>query len=447
MGDLDNPPQLSDVEQQLLQRDRQLQAVVSMTHALQTHVMLDDLIRQAVLTSMATVDADACSLLLHDRDRKLLIFRHVEGAAKAVLTGVEISDAQGIAGAVFHSGIPRISHDVKTDRSHSGAIDAKTNYHTSSMVTVPLRAGGEEAIGVLQALNKHSGTFDEHDIAVLQVLSTQVAAAIITAQLNERAKAVTIVELMGQISHDIKNLLTPVSMAGQTLRLMLEDFSLHVREKLATSSPENAAVVDAIQLMISNIDEDAKEMLDILDESAQIAQLRAKEIADSVKGLTSPPEYSEADLNDVMQGVCRVLRVVAEQHGVSLREELGTLPIARLDTRRLYNAAYNLVNNALGATPAGGSVTVRTGFRRGGDFPEGNYVQMSVADTGHGMPPETANILFSGRVRSTKAGGTGLGTLVVRNVIDAHGGQLFVDSEQEKGTTITARIPLREAGE
>ena len=248
---------------------------------------------------------------------------------------------------------------------------------------------------------------------------------------------------MGQISHDIKNLLTPVSMAGQTLRLMLEDFSLQVREQLTGCSSGDARVALAIQGMVDNIHRDTNEMLDILNESAQIAHLRAKEIADSVKGLTSPPEYADADLNDVMQGVCRVLRLVAEQHGILLREELGVLPMTRLDTRRLYNAAYNLVNNALGATPAGGTVTVRTDCCGSGTFPAGNYLQLSVEDTGHGMPPETAKILFSGRVHSTKPGGTGLGTLVVRNVIEAHGGQLSVASELGKGTTITARLPLQ----
>ena len=60
------------------------------------------------------------------------------------------------------------------------------------------------------------------------------------------------------------------------------------------------------------------------------------------------------------------------------------------------------------------------------------------------MPPEVAAILFTGSVRSTKPGGTGLGTRVVRNVIEAHKGQLFVDSVQDEGTTITARIPLRD---
>ena len=197
MSHFDHPRQLSDCEQRLLQRDRQLQAVVSITHALQSHATLDELIRQAVLTSMATVDADAGSLLLHNPDRKMLIFHHVAGASKEVLTGLEISDSQGIAGAVFHSGIPRINHDVKDDCSHSAAIDELSQYRTVSMITVPLQAGSEEAIGVLQVLNKCTGMFTDDDLAVLQVLATQVASAIITAQLNERAKAATIIELDG----------------------------------------------------------------------------------------------------------------------------------------------------------------------------------------------------------------------------------------------------------
>jgi signal transduction histidine kinase len=66
-----------------------------------------------------------------------------------------------------------------------------------------------------------------------------------------------------------------------------------------------------------------------------------------------------------------------------------------------------------------------------------------VQDTGVGMPPDVVEKLFTGRVRSTKPGGTGLGTRVVKNVVDAHGGRLQVDSVENVGTTIAIRIPLR----
>ncbi len=434
----------TEIARRLQHRERQLHAVVSVTHALQSRLDLDELLRQAVLTAMATVDANAGSLLLHDAERKKLVFRYVEGPAKAKITGLEIADTQGIAGDVFQAGKARISLDVNAERAHIHDIDNASDYQTRNMITVPLAARTGDVIGVMQILNKETGRFDEDDLEVLDVLATQVTSAIITAQLHERAQAAAIVDLMGQISHDIKNLLTPVSMAGQTLRMMLDDFQQQITDELSHPLQDPQELAAKIGEMVSRVTEDVSVIFEILDESTQIAQQRSKEIADSVKGMSAPAVYEMTDLNEVVRGVARVLTIVAEQQGVTLVEAVDEPVTALLDAKRMYNAIYNLVNNAIGATPNGGRVTIHTAIAPAGEFPDGHYVQVSVSDTGSGMPPEVAAILFTGRVRSTKPGGTGLGTRVVRNVIEAHKGQLFVDSVQDEGTTITARIPLRD---
>lgn len=427
----------------LRQRERELEAVITVTRALQAQVRLEELMEQAVRAAMSTVEADAGSLILHDPEREKLVFRHVEGPTRDKVMGLEIADTQGIAGEVFHSGEARISHDVMSDRAHILDIDQAANYRTRNMITVPLRAGAGETIGVLQILNKHTGLFDAEDLAVVEVIASQVASAIVTTQLFERAQAAAIVDLLGQISHDIKNLLTPVSMAGQTMRVMLDDFRAEVARRLADPDTDAAAVLPAIGQMVEQISMDVAEIFDILEESTAIARQRTKELADSVKGFTSPPVYELADLNEVVTGVCRVLRVVAEQHGITLVQDTPQPALVSHDARRMYNAVYNLINNALGATPDGGRVTVRTAVIADGAFPDGACVEVAVTDTGCGMSPETAAKLFTGRIQSTKPGGTGLGTRVVKNVIAAHNGRLYVESEEGQGTTIRARIPLR----
>jgi signal transduction histidine kinase len=437
-------PRLEALELHLRARDRQLQAVVRISHVMQAQVELDELFRNVVVAAMETMDADAGSILIHDPARGTLVFRHVEGPSKDIITGMEIVDTQGIAGAVFQSGEPRISHDVKTDRSHTADVDRKSKYHTESMITVPLQAGTGDRIGVLQILNKHVGIFDAEDLEVSEVLASQVASAIITAQLYQKAQAAVIVDLLGQISHDIKNLLTPISMAGDTLRMMMDDFHTQISAQLEAPPEDIREMVPQLRCTCSNIYQDVIEIFAILDESTKIAQQRAKEIADTVKGLTTEAVYEPTDLNEVVRGVFRVLTVVAAQAEVTLQSDLGDVPTCLLDARRIYNAIYNLVNNALGATPHGGSVTVHTRICRDGAFPDGAYIEAAVQDTGCGMSPETAAKLFTGKVRSTKPGGTGLGTRVVKNVVEAHGGRLLVDSVIDEGTTITLRLPLRE---
>jgi signal transduction histidine kinase len=139
---------------------------------------------------------------------------------------------------------------------------------------------------------------------------------------------------------------------------------------------------------------------------------------------------------------------VADKQGVTLQLDVSEgLPKIWVDPKRLYNAIYNLVNNAIPETPSGGSVTVRIRFV-GGDapFPDGNYMLIEVADTGRGMPQWVKERLFTDRVVSTKPGGTGLGTRIVKNVVDAHGGTISVESEEGKGTTFYIKLPVEPPG-
>ena len=95
-----------------------------------------------------------------------------------------------------------------------------------------------------------------------------------------------------------------------------------------------------------------------------------------------------------------------------------------------------MVNNAIPETPAGGSVTIT------GDLSEnGQEVLLSFTDTGRGMPPEIVQTLFTYGAVSRKSGGTGLGTKIVKDVVDAHGGTITVESTEGQGTTFTIRLP------
>ena len=157
---------------------------------------------------------------------------------------------------------------------------------------------------------------------------------------------------------------------------------------------------------------------------------RVKEIADSVKGLTRPLQFAPCRVDDVVAAVMETLRVLADERQVALRTEaLEELPVISADESRLFNALYNLVNNAIPEVPSGGSVTVRGRTEAGG-----STILLSVIDTGKGMSPEVRDSLFTYRAISSKAGGTGLGTKIVKDVVDAHGGSISVESEEGKGT-------------
>jgi len=158
--------------------------------------------------------------------------------------------------------------------------------------------------------------------------------------------------------------------------------------------------------------------------------------------LSAPLQLADCRLSDVVGSVVETLGLVAEQKGITLRTDgLDALPPMPVDERRLYNAFYNLVNNAIPEVPAGGSITIRGRL----DSAAGT-VCLSVIDTGQGMPPEVRDSLFSGHAISRKTGGTGLGTKIVKDAVDAHGGQITVESREGRGTTFHIRLPLSPRG-
>ena len=245
-----------------------------------------------------------------------------------------------------------------------------------------------------------------------------------TADLLEQTKLAGVTMILGDISHDIKNMLMPVLNGAKLLDEELRDHYAHLPEVTPT------------QIEITKTF--SREAIDMIVNNARRIQGRMREIADTVKGISSPLRFRACQVSEVVKGVFDTLRFYATEKGVALHTQgLGALPPIQADENRLFNALYNLVNNAIPETPADGSVTV-TGVI-GSD---GTTVIISVKDTGKGMTPEIRESLFTKGAMSGKAGGTGLGTKIVKDVVDAHSGTITVDSEQGEGTTFTLRLPI-----
>ena len=110
-----------------------------------------------------------------------------------------------------------------------------------------------------------------------------------------------------------------------------------------------------------------------------------------------------------------------------------------LDAQQIGRVLNNLVSNALRHTPAGGSVTVRA-------YPQRGNVVVEVADTGEGIPPEDVPHLFEQffrgeKSRSRATGGSGLGLAIAKAIVEAHGGQIYVESTVGQGTRFAFALP------
>lgn len=430
---------LLELQTQLDHRERQIDALRRTSEALFSKTSVDDLVRETLTLATDVLRADSGSLLLHDPANDTLVFRYVIGPAAPTLTGFVMPSSQGIAGRVFGSAEPDLTHKVSEQKDFNRSVDEKTGYHTESMMTVPVRRSESDPIGVMQILNNAEHLFDEHDLEVLQVLSAVAASAIDHARLSNEARKAAIVNVIGDISHDIKNMLTPIQTGVWTLESLLDEM-FHmleaINEEAGTEGPLAEKLTDAMSL----VREDYGWILQNALDAAEKVQSRTKEIADAVKGESAAPFFEEADVNDTAQEVARALRLVAHDKQIDLQLDLDLEPaIAEFDRKQLYNALYNLVNNAIPETPEGGSVTIRTRRARKDE----DSLSIEVQDTGRGIPEHVRSKLFTADAVSTKPGGTGLGTRIVADVVRRHGGTITVASEVGRGSVFAIRLPLR----
>lgn len=427
-------------EERVRRRERELEAIRRVTRALSSATEEASVVRTALHTALEVVNAEAGSVLLYEPDSGRLEFRYVEGGGGDRLRGSFLAVTEGIAGEVFRSGHSRVSQDVRAEREHAKSVGIRAGYATRNMVTVPLSQPEGQPLGVMQVLNKRKGPLDEADLRVLEILASEVALAIAQARLYREAKVAEVVRLLGDISHDVKNMITPVVACADILEAIIGDLRRRPRPTDGREDEQHSARGIAYDPGFH------VEAIAMLRDAACRIQDRVKEIADCVKGVTTPLRLAPCDLNTVASQVVRMLRPVGEHDQIEVWLQEGTdLPLVEADADRLYSMLYNLADNGMEAIRRAqrpGRVTIAAAAGPAGPFPEGRFVSVEVTDTGCGMGPETLRSLFTPAVRSTAALGTGLGTKIIRDAVEAHGGEIAVESALGMGTTFRVKLPL-----
>ncbi len=146
--------------------------------------------------------------------------------------------------------------------------------------------------------------------------------------------------------------------------------------------------------------------------------------------------FGQDDLNVIVRDTIELLRPELKAKNILLITELYPQAlVSRLNTHLLKVALAHIIRNAIEATSPQGKILVRTGVEKG-------YALLTVQDTGRGMPQEVVDKVFV-PFYTTKIGGTGLGMVFVRQIVDEHRGGINLVSEMGRGTTVTIKLPHR----
>ena len=246
----------------------------------------------------------------------------------------------------------------------------------------------------------------------------------VTTVIERMGQRVEITKLMGEITHDVKNLLMPLVAGTDLLADEIDDVFRH----LNTMEPKRAEQSHSA----------CEEVITMFRNTSRRIQDRMKAIADYAAVTRVSQKFEPCTIGKIAESVVKSLRAAAEQGRVTLAVEgLQSLPVIAGDEARLYSLLYNLVNNAIPEVPPQGAVRII-----GSHDPGDDCIRLRVADTGKGIPPEIRDALFTNRLVSSKNGGTGLGTKIVKDVVDMHGGRIAVESEPGHGTTFDIWLPI-----
>ncbi len=408
----EQPAEISELRMALAERERQLDAVRRMAVGLCTATGLEELLKEALQTCLRVAEAEAGSIVLYDHDPEKPTFQYVIGEKAEKLSGLVLdphSRQDGVASA--------------------------------DMVTVPLKSRSGVVIGQMQAINKIGSPFDQADLRLIETMALQVALAIETARLNEQARLATVIRFIGNISHDVKNMVTPAMTGAQTLNYVSGD-CFRTFDQAVDRLAESGTEVNDLQAALSDLRELYPELTEMIAASCEVVQERVAEIAAAVKGMVSKPIFESSDVIAIARRVGTMLAMHAQKKGVTVTVESDIdVHCAEVDAKQIYNAIYNLTFNAIDACEEGDRVTLRVSTRDDGEFPNGGCVVFECSDTGPGIPDEVRAKLFTDEAITTKPMGTGLGTRIVKNVVDAHGGLIELETEVGVGTTVRCLIP------
>ena len=151
-------------------------------------------------------------------------------------------------------------------------------------------------------------------------------------------------------------------------------------------------------------------------------------------------EFSPLNIKEVVESVLEKLTLKASGAGISMVDDVPPdLPPVMADGNRIEQVLSNLINNAIHATPRGGSITLSARIAEGGESARG-FVRVSVTDTGRGIPREDLPYIWDrfykvNKARSREEGvGTGIGLSIVKRIIESHGGVVGASSEAGHGT-------------
>nr|WP_269809841.1 HAMP domain-containing sensor histidine kinase [Kineosporia rhizophila] len=264
-------------------------------------------------------------------------------------------------------------------------------------------------------------------------LRALVSAAQDTGNLNVRFAVDTTYEI-GSLAQALNDLSRRREQAEEQRKEMVSDIAHELRTPLTNIRGWLEAAQDGIAspdaALLSSLQEEAMLLQHIIDDLQTLSSAEAGTLSLS---------RQQVRASEVLGQVAAAHRATAEAAGVTVLTQVVGEPIVDADPLRLRQVLGNLMSNAIRHTPPGGTVTLSAS-------PDASHTTISVTDTGQGIQPDDLAHVFdrfwrADKSRSRRSGGSGLGLCIVKQLVEAHQGEVEAFSRPGVETVFTLRLP------
>ncbi len=419
---------------QVSEKVQELSALHLVGQALVSTLDLPGLLREVTAVLHRSFGYSHCAILLLNRETMELTIGGAVGVTKKRVRDLCIDAARhGVTGWVARTGRSLYVPDVFKDSRYISGIKG-----IKSELAVPLKRG-EEVIGVLDVESKRKDGFGDRDLRVLTTVAAQMAMAIENAKLYEEVK---------RAYEDLKGAQADVVQAGRMAAV--GQLAAGIAHELNNPMGGILGYAQFALAKLQDIDGQEASREDLANITRYLGYIereseRCKSIVQNLLNFSrsSPLSYQSTDLNKV---IARCLQLMEHNLVVNnvivVKRFAKDLPTIVGDVNQLEQVFINIILNAQKAMTGGGTLKVCTRKIRA-THRSGTFVEAAFADSGCGIAQQHLAHIFEPFFTTRKIGeGTGLGLSVSYRIIKDHGGEILVQSEVNRGTTLAVRLPF-----
>ncbi len=409
---------------------RDMSALVDMAKQVTGNLKLQSVLQTTVQILHKLLNARASTItMLSDKGNELIVTAAVGIDSKYTTARMELDET--VSGKVVRSSNMVYIRDTRNDPDF---LFFDKVVHSLLVVPLVMR---DKVIGTITVDSDQANAFSDSDIQLLTIAAAQVGVAISNARLfeeTEEAAAELKVaydevsesdrlkdELVQNVSHELR---TPLTFVKGYVDLLLDG-------EMGLLDPAQG---DALQIVADK----TKDIERIIEDIITLQQIDSGTLKLNVESMA-----------EMVQTAVLNYQMVASQKGLQIVSQLSSEKgFVNIDKSRINQVLDNLIGNAMKFSPDGGTITVAM-------VEDEDKVLVVTSDEGVGMPPEQHGRIFErfyqidGTARR-RFGGTGIGLALVKRIVAAHSGKIWVESELNKGSTFSfilpkAKITIRES--